>query len=186
MAKELSGMALKASVCRALLIDTGILTEEVISTNKLSNNDIVKIFELVEAQKLKKTVSFTILGDPSAWNRAIKTKTHFYDPNVGYKAYLVDAILNTFGTTFVPTQEAVEIEIRVFKPIPKTTPIYKRIAMEKGIIRPISKPDFDNYAKNVADALNTIFYSDDAQIIGGIVEKYYSEKPRLEITLHYF
>ena len=57
---------------------------------------------------------------------------------------------------------------------------------EIGIIRPsISKPDWDNLGKKYCDMYNHNVWLDDSLVISGTVNKYYSIKPRVEITLWY-
>jgi Holliday junction resolvase RusA-like endonuclease len=55
--------------------------------------------------------------------------------------------------------------------------------MLKGIIRPTKKPDIDNVAKIILDSLNCICYKDDTQIVSLIVNKYYSQEPRVEVVI---
>jgi Holliday junction resolvase RusA-like endonuclease len=45
------------------------------------------------------------------------------------------------------------------------------------------KPDYDNLLKFVTDALNKIYFKDDAQVCTGSFYKYYSENPRTEIII---
>lgn len=45
------------------------------------------------------------------------------------------------------------------------------------------RPDLDNLTKFVQDALNKIYYKDDALICQLTAYKLYSERPRTEITL---
>lgn len=70
------------------------------------------------------------------------------------------------------------------------TPSYFNITdtflAELGIIKPvISKPDWDNVGKKYCDMYNHNVWLDDAQVITGTVNKFYSIKPRIEITLWY-
>jgi Holliday junction resolvase RusA-like endonuclease len=57
----------------------------------------------------------------------------------------------------------------------------KSQSAEAGVIRPLTKPDVDNFAK-VIDALNGIVWPDDNQVVELTVEKFYSSRPRLELT----
>ena len=50
-------------------------------------------------------------------------------------------------------------------------------------IMPVKKPDVDNLAKTILDSLNGIAYHDDAQVSKCTIEKYYSDKPRIEVTI---
>lgn len=57
---------------------------------------------------------------------------------------------------------------------------------EIGLFRPaITKPDWDNLGKKYCDMYNHNIWLDDSQVITGTVNKYYSIKPRVEITLWY-
>jgi Holliday junction resolvase RusA-like endonuclease len=53
---------------------------------------------------------------------------------------------------------------------------------EAGVIRPLTRPDLDNYIKQL-DCLNGIVFHDDSQIVELKAEKFYSARPRLEITV---
>ena len=67
-------------------------------------------------------------------------------------------------------------------PIAKSWPQKKQFAAECNALRPIGKPDLDNYAK-ILDALNLIVWNDDSQVVDLTVFKYYDHAPRLEITV---
>jgi hypothetical protein len=56
---------------------------------------------------------------------------------------------------------------------------------ELGIIRPITKPDFDNLEKKYSDMYNGNVWLDDALVIESSMAKYYSILPRVEISLRY-
>lgn len=56
---------------------------------------------------------------------------------------------------------------------------------EIGIIRPVSKPDWDNIGKKYSDMSNCNIWLDDSFVIKGTVEKFYSILPRIEIKLKY-
>ena len=50
-------------------------------------------------------------------------------------------------------------------------------------IKPTKKPDADNIAKAVCDALNGIAYKDDSQVVDLTVRKYYSKFPRVQVFI---
>lgn len=52
-----------------------------------------------------------------------------------------------------------------------------------GLNRPTKKPDLDNIIKVIADSLNGIAYKDDAQVVEVVSRKFYSETPRVEVTI---
>ncbi len=50
-------------------------------------------------------------------------------------------------------------------------------------LSPTKKPDIDNIAKVVLDALNKIAFKDDNLVSRINVEKIYSEKPRIDVKI---
>lgn len=73
-------------------------------------------------------------------------------------------------------------EIKAYCKTPKTSK--KRLmAMLNGTIRPTKKPDCDNIAKIILDALNNIAYDDDKNIVDLKVEKHFSDIPRVEVQI---
>jgi len=56
---------------------------------------------------------------------------------------------------------------------------------ELGMIRPITKPDFDNIEKKYSDMYNGNVWLDDSLVIDSSMSKYYSILPRVEISLRY-
>jgi Holliday junction resolvase RusA-like endonuclease len=59
----------------------------------------------------------------------------------------------------------------------------KKLMKLNNELRPNKKPDIDNVVKLVADALNEVAYKDDTQIIELECRKFYSDIPRIEITI---
>jgi Holliday junction resolvase RusA-like endonuclease len=45
------------------------------------------------------------------------------------------------------------------------------------------KPDVDNIAKSILDALNGAAYDDDKQVVALMIHKEYSDTPRVDIKL---
>ena len=67
--------------------------------------------------------------------------------------------------------------------IPCSASKRKATAMLDGAIRPTRKPDCDNIAKIICDALNGVAYRDDAQIVSITIEKRYAVIPGVEIRI---
>ena len=78
---------------------------------------------------------------------------------------------------------AISLSIVIYKAIPKSFSKKWVAWAEAGEISPITRPDFDNYAKLVCDALNGIFWKDDAQIVDCRISKRYSNQPRVTVEL---
>ena len=71
-------------------------------------------------------------------------------------------------------KQPIDIYIMAMYSIPKSYTKGKRLAASHNMILPVKKPDADNIAKIVCDALNGIAYKDDAQIVSMIVKKVYT------------
>ncbi len=69
-----------------------------------------------------------------------------------------------------------------FEP-PKSASKKRQQQMLAGEIPPLKKPDIDNIVKVVADALNSVAYHDDKQILFVIAKKAYSAVEGLDITV---
>lgn len=67
--------------------------------------------------------------------------------------------------------------------IPPSWPRHRRDAAMNGSLRPTSRPDWDNVAKGVLDALNGIAYRDDSQIVEAAIRKLYSTRPAVTVTI---
>lgn len=71
--------------------------------------------------------------------------------------------------------------VTAYFPIPKGTSRAKANRMNGGYA--CKKPDADNIAKSVLDALNGFAYNDDKQIVCLTVQKLYDTNARVEITI---
>lgn len=76
-----------------------------------------------------------------------------------------------------------KVEINVYIPIPKSFSKKKKALALEGILRPTVKPDCDNIAKNINDALNRIVYNDDKQIVSLTVNKFYSNYEYVKVNI---
>lgn len=74
-----------------------------------------------------------------------------------------------------PMEGPVQVLIDVYRALPKSRP--KRLESEQDI----SKPDIDNVAKIVLDALNGAAWKDDSQVVSLIVEKHPRSRVKEEI-----
>lgn len=107
---------------------------------------------------------------------------HCYTPKatVLYEKWIANNYKKENGILF---QNPIVVKIIANIGIPKSaTKKFKENALN-GIEKPTKKPDADNIAKAVLDALNKVAYSDDKQVIGLSVKKRYAEKEFLEIEV---
>jgi len=76
-----------------------------------------------------------------------------------------------------------DVEYTTFSPIPSYFTKTDKILAEIGLIRPLAKPDWDNMGKKYSDMYTGNVWVDDVNVIRGVVDKYYSCLPRVEIKL---
>ena len=75
------------------------------------------------------------------------------------------------------------VSIAFGMPIPKSASKKAKIDMQADIKKNTCNPDLDNLTKAVLDGLNEVAWYDDAQIVQLNVEKKYSGKPFIHITI---
>ncbi|MDE5977460.1 MAG: RusA family crossover junction endodeoxyribonuclease, partial [Turicibacter sp.] len=105
-------------------------------------------------------------------------------PTINYENYVkwcYSDYANQHGWALL--ENALGAEIKVIVPIPKSDSKKIRALKLSGQIRPTMKPDADNIAKSVLDALNGIAYVDDKQIVKLMVDKWYGEEPCVHVKL---
>lgn len=127
-------------------------------------------------------IEFTVPGEPQGKARPRVTRYGTYTPKktVDYEKAIKNAFLSAGGRR---TESPVKLSITAYYKIPKSASKAKTSSMECGEILPIKKPDLDNIAKCVCDALNGVAYKDDAQVCWLKVSKKYSDDPKIEVTV---
>lgn len=82
-----------------------------------------------------------------------------------------------------PLQTALEAFIYVRLPVPKSYPKKRAEACLSGSEWPCKKPDWDNVAKSICDAMNGIVCVDDSQIVECHVRKVYAETAGVDVLI---
>lgn len=126
----------------------------------------------------------TIYGVPVAQGRPkfFRRVEHVgaYDPKKSrdYKASIrLQAIeqLRINGAMPPLHEGALTMQVLAYLPRPKTLP--------KRVVYHIKRPDADNIAKGVKDAMKGVVYKDDSQIVELLVRKSYGDPPRVVIGI---
>lgn len=133
-------------------------------------------------------VEFTVLGEAVAQGRPRAGKTRagrtvLYDPakSKNFKEYV--KLVASQSAPKALLEGALKVRVVVYRETLKSFSNRKKELAESRLLRPVTKPDLDNHAKSVLDALNGVIYKDDSQIVDLTVSKYYSEKPRVEVRI---
>lgn len=129
-------------------------------------------------------MNFTILGKTVGKGRPRVTRNGTYTPKTT-KDYQkkVATIAESECDNYFMGDEALIATILCYYPIPKNMPKYKRRMIEEGKLYPIVKPDLDNVAKAILDALNGVVYKDDNQVVELHIKKLYSDDPMVIVEI---
>ena len=130
-------------------------------------------------------------GRPKFTRQGNYVKTYTPEKTAEYEnlirtVYRLTAKNKQYQTVYFPAGTPVSVHIRAYYGIPKSTGKAKSEEMLSGRIIPLKKPDLDNVCKIVCDALNGVAYADDRQIAELSCCKFYSRKPRIEVTIKKF
>lgn len=127
-------------------------------------------------------MKFTIPGEPTGKARPRVTKwgTHNTEKTILYEN-LVKMCYQEQCKRY--TEKALKVTIAVYYSIPKSTAKKNIELMLNGQIHPCKKPDIDNVAKIILDALNGIAYKDDTQVISLVVGKFYSNQANVKVEI---
>lgn len=127
-------------------------------------------------------VIFTVPGEPQGKARARTCGGHTYTPE---KTVLYENLIKTeyarqcgnrkFSILSDGTAQPVAVRIDAVYGIPKSYSKKNRERALSGELAPTKKPDADNIAKVVCDALNGVAYVDDTQVIDLRVFKRFGE-----------
>lgn len=132
-------------------------------------------------------VRFTILGEPKgkARPRFCRNTGHAITPKdtVNYETLVHMEYVEQCKEARFPDDAMLDMRIKAFYSIPKSKSKKVKALMIDGTIRPTKKPDMDNVIKIIADALNQVAYRDDTQIVDCQCRKFYSENPRVEVSI---
>lgn len=138
-----------------------------------------------------KSIAFTIEGNPVAKGRPrfakfggfVRTytpkKTERYEDIVRWHALEARNAAGLVMLDAVPLR----LQVRCYLSVPTSWSKVKTQRALAGAIRPTGKPDWDNFAKLISDALNGVIYRDDSAIWEATVRKVYDAKARTEVIL---
>lgn len=131
-------------------------------------------------------LKFIVPGEPKGKARPRVTRkgiTYTPKETLNYETWVKECFLLDIGSSHKPLEGDLRVSLVVYYPLLKSMSKLKQRKALEGDIRPSKKPDCDNIAKIILDALNTIAYNDDKQVVSLQVEKWYAEEPRVEVTI---
>lgn len=125
-------------------------------------------------------ITFFVAGAPKGKGRPRFSRNRAYTPRetVEYEKRIAQSYDGDMHTS------PVFVDIRAFFAIPRSYTKKQKTAIENGDLMPTKKPDADNIAKVVLDALNGVAYEDDRQVVDlAVVKMYSTDREGLEITI---
>lgn len=132
-------------------------------------------------------LTFTIPGEPKGKGRPrLGRSGHAYTPHdtAVYENLVKVCFRDEYpGHEPLAADVPVRAVINAYYSMPKSASKRKQMSMLWGWLRPVKKPDCDNIAKIVCDALNGIVYYDDSQIVELTVIKKYAETPQVDVKI---
>lgn len=169
---------------------------QVISQLGLTGKDLDRAFKFVNEQETTnahRQLRFVIPGNPPISKRPRASRIrNGAGAVVGIRVHAADGddqrtmrseILARLSEDHVPFAGEVELTLEIYRPMLASWPPYKQLLAELGYLRADKKPDWDNHAKLVTDAMRGIVFVDDSLVVVGSVVLMYSRRPRLEVTV---
>ena len=138
-------------------------------------------------------IKFTVPGEPvgKARPRAriVKTKAggEFVSMYTPKKTQSEEGAIRHFANLAMagkpPMAGPLELHVCAYVPVSASWPKKRQADSLAGRAFPVSKPDADNYGKLVMDAMNSIVYVDDAQVVSATFHKRFSDRPRIVVVV---
>lgn len=140
-------------------------------------------------------VKFVVLGEPQGKGRPRfvtrynpETKKAFGKARTPEETIVYENLVKTeynrqCGGFRFPDDAMLDMRIKAFYSIAQSKSKKMKEAMRNHEIRPTKKPDADNVIKVIADSLNQVAYRDDAQIVDTMFRKFFSDQPRIEVSI---
>lgn len=132
-------------------------------------------------------INFVVPGRPQPKERPRVTKSgySFTPPRTkDYEALVVEQARKSKTLPQSPIEDTpLKMIIWCYMPIPTSWSNKKQDLARQGKLLPAKRPDIDNLGKIIMDALNGIAYKDDALIVQLVINKIYSDEPRVDVLI---
>ena len=121
-------------------------------------------------------------GRPKFARRGNFVKTYTDAKTASYEDQIRFYALKAMGDSKV-IEGAVRVFVSIRMAVPKSYSQKRREACLNGSDKPLKKPDWDNVAKSICDAMNGIIYVDDTQIVEAHITKQYAQQAEVVVLV---
>ena len=131
-----------------------------------------------------KKVKFTVHSEPRGKERPRFNGKHAYTPKNtrNYEELVRYEYIYQCGT--IRFKKALKVEITAWYSIPNYLSKLDKSYMRENRKLPTKKPDCDNIAKAILDALNDLAYDDDKQVTDLLITKRYTTAtPHIDVSI---
>ena len=127
-------------------------------------------------------ITIVITGKPIPWRAAYVGRRGSFSPRAKELKAFKEIVKSQYSDKLI--DYAIICDIKIYMPVPKNKTKAIRTLMLDRSLRPIQRPDRTNIAKLYEDALIGTVITDDSLIVGGVVEKWYSLDPGVEMFIY--
>ena len=121
-------------------------------------------------------------GRPRFAKRGNFVKTYTDAKTASYEDQIRFYALKAMGDSKV-IEGAVRVFVSIRMAVPKSYSNKRREACLNGLEKPLKKPDWDNVAKSICDAMNGVIYVDDTQIVEAHITKQYAHQAEVVVLV---
>jgi Holliday junction resolvase RusA-like endonuclease len=138
-------------------------------------------------------IKFIVIGEPFGKKRPRArvigghAAIHNDPANERYELKVINAFQQVYPDNeypIFPKGAYVGAVIKATYTIPKAYSKKQTMMAKLGLVKPTKKPDLDNIAKTILDALNGFVYHDDAQVVSLKIEKVYGDNANVAIEFN--
>ena len=158
------------------------LLELIRTKYKINDAKLTEMIDNIAKLEWKEAIlSFNLIPKPSPRPRSTPNG-HFYVKGANQHRKTMRRLVTINEIAYTLTK----VDIKVYEPIPVSSMNAHEIYLAQlGLIRPIGGGDWDNLAKTYCDMMQGFLICNDNIIFKGSVEKFYSLKPKIEISVLY-